>query len=174
MAIVIYLVILGLFAGLMLRTGGQELPAQITETGLQRRFLKMAAYLWHFRKKRTGLLLWPGVRRDLQIMQPEFFNQLIGVHALIMIFAALMPAATGFANWPKIWPTDWPTNWPGMAALSSNASRAPGPRVQAARAPAHDAAGTSEDPRGHLNRKGGPSIRCKQGGAGAAASQRCG
>ncbi len=71
MAIVIYLVILGLFAGLMLRTGGQELPAQITETGLQRRFLKMAAYLWHFRKKRTGLLLWPGVRRDLQIMQPE-------------------------------------------------------------------------------------------------------
>jgi len=35
----------------------------------------------------------------LQIMQPEFFNQLIGVHALVMIFAALMPAATGFANW---------------------------------------------------------------------------
>ncbi|MBL8397372.1 MAG: cbb3-type cytochrome c oxidase subunit I, partial [Candidatus Accumulibacter sp.] len=35
----------------------------------------------------------------LQLMQPEFFNQLIGVHALIMIFAALMPAATGFANW---------------------------------------------------------------------------
>jgi hypothetical protein len=35
----------------------------------------------------------------LQMMQPEFFNQLIGVHALVMIFAALMPAATGFANW---------------------------------------------------------------------------
>jgi cytochrome c oxidase subunit 1 len=35
----------------------------------------------------------------LQLMQPEFFNQLIGVHALVMIFAALMPAATGFANW---------------------------------------------------------------------------
>ncbi|HEY0269168.1 MAG TPA: cbb3-type cytochrome c oxidase subunit I, partial [Methyloradius sp.] len=33
----------------------------------------------------------------LQLMRPEFYNQLIGVHALIMIFAALMPAATGFA-----------------------------------------------------------------------------
>jgi cytochrome c oxidase subunit 1 len=35
----------------------------------------------------------------LQLMRPEFFNQLIGVHALVMIFGALMPAATGFANW---------------------------------------------------------------------------
>lgn len=35
----------------------------------------------------------------LQLMKPEFYNQLIGVHALVMIFAALMPAATGFANW---------------------------------------------------------------------------
>jgi cytochrome c oxidase subunit 1 len=35
----------------------------------------------------------------LQLMRPEFFNQLIGVHALVMIFAALMPTATGLANW---------------------------------------------------------------------------
>jgi cytochrome c oxidase subunit 1 len=34
----------------------------------------------------------------LQLINPDFYNQLIGVHALIMIFAALMPAATGFAN----------------------------------------------------------------------------
>ena len=45
-----------------------------------------------------------GIRAELfkpglQLMNPEFFNQLLGVHALIMIFAALMPAATGFANW---------------------------------------------------------------------------
>ena len=45
-----------------------------------------------------------GIRAELfkpglQLMNPDFFNQLIGVHALIMIFAALMPAATGFANW---------------------------------------------------------------------------
>ena len=35
----------------------------------------------------------------LQLMQPDFFNQLISEHALIMIFGALMPAATGIANW---------------------------------------------------------------------------
>src|SRR5512135_680749 len=35
----------------------------------------------------------------LQILEPELYNQLIGVHALVMIFMALMPAATGFANW---------------------------------------------------------------------------
>ena len=35
----------------------------------------------------------------LQLMKPEFYNQLIGNHALIMIFGALMPAATGFTNW---------------------------------------------------------------------------
>ena len=51
-----------------------------------------------------GGIMILGVRAELfkpglQLMQPEFFNQLIGVHALIMIFAALMPAATGFANW---------------------------------------------------------------------------
>ncbi|MEY3804948.1 MAG: hypothetical protein RL667_1070, partial [Pseudomonadota bacterium] len=45
-----------------------------------------------------------GIRAELfqpglQLVNPEFYNQLIGVHALIMIFAALMPAATGFANW---------------------------------------------------------------------------
>ncbi len=45
-----------------------------------------------------------GIRAELfqpglQLMRPDFYNQLIGVHALIMIFAALMPAATGFANW---------------------------------------------------------------------------
>lgn len=45
-----------------------------------------------------------GIRAELfkpglQLINPDFFNQLIGVHALVMIFAALMPAATGFANW---------------------------------------------------------------------------
>jgi cytochrome c oxidase subunit 1 len=35
----------------------------------------------------------------LQFVRPELFNQLISEHGLIMIFGALMPAATGFANW---------------------------------------------------------------------------
>lgn len=40
--------------------------------------------------------LWqPG----LQIVDPYFFNQMTTNHALIMIFGAVMPAWTGFANW---------------------------------------------------------------------------
>ena len=35
----------------------------------------------------------------LQLMQPEFFNQLVTMHALIMIFGAVMPALVGLANW---------------------------------------------------------------------------
>jgi cytochrome c oxidase subunit 1 len=35
----------------------------------------------------------------LQIMQPEFFNQMITLHGLIMVFGAIMPAFVGFANW---------------------------------------------------------------------------
>ena len=34
----------------------------------------------------------------LQIMRPEFFSQLIGLHGLVMIFGAIMPAFVGFAN----------------------------------------------------------------------------
>jgi cytochrome c oxidase subunit 1 len=35
----------------------------------------------------------------LQFMQPELFNQLGALHALIMIFGAVMPALIGFSNW---------------------------------------------------------------------------
>ena len=35
----------------------------------------------------------------LQIMRPEFFNQLVTEHGLIMIFGAIMPAFVGFVNW---------------------------------------------------------------------------
>lgn len=35
----------------------------------------------------------------LQIMRPEFFNQLVTSHGLYMIFGAIMPAFVGFANW---------------------------------------------------------------------------
>jgi cytochrome c oxidase subunit I len=35
----------------------------------------------------------------LQVIQPELYNSLTTVHALIMIFGAVMPAFTGFANW---------------------------------------------------------------------------
>jgi cytochrome c oxidase subunit 1 len=40
--------------------------------------------------------LWqPG----LQIVDPHFFNQMTTVHALVMVFGAVMPAFTGLANW---------------------------------------------------------------------------
>ncbi|MDX1269900.1 MAG: cbb3-type cytochrome c oxidase subunit I, partial [Oceanisphaera sp.] len=35
----------------------------------------------------------------LQLVQPEFFNQMTTMHGLIMVFGAVMPAWVGFANW---------------------------------------------------------------------------
>src|SRR5260364_401172 len=35
----------------------------------------------------------------LQIMRPEFFNQLTTMHGIVMVFGAIMPAFVGFANW---------------------------------------------------------------------------
>ena len=35
----------------------------------------------------------------LQILRPEFFNQLTTMHGLIMVFGGIMPAFVGFANW---------------------------------------------------------------------------
>ena len=40
-------------------------------------------------------LFMPG----LQLVQPDFFNQLTTLHGLVMIFGAIMPAFVGFANW---------------------------------------------------------------------------
>jgi len=35
----------------------------------------------------------------LQIVNPDFFNQMTTMHGLIMVFGAIMPAFVGFANW---------------------------------------------------------------------------
>ena len=35
----------------------------------------------------------------LQVVDPHFFNQMTTLHALVMIFGAVMPAFVGFANW---------------------------------------------------------------------------
>ena len=35
----------------------------------------------------------------LQIVNPQFFNQMTTMHALVMIFGAVMPAFVGLANW---------------------------------------------------------------------------
>ncbi len=35
----------------------------------------------------------------LQFVEPQFFNQMTTVHALVMVFGAVMPGWVGFANW---------------------------------------------------------------------------
>ncbi|HWI38051.1 MAG TPA: cbb3-type cytochrome c oxidase subunit I, partial [Burkholderiales bacterium] len=35
----------------------------------------------------------------MQYLNPDFYNQLVTSHGLIMIFGAIMPAFVGFANW---------------------------------------------------------------------------
>ncbi len=35
----------------------------------------------------------------MQIIEPEFYNQMITLHGLIMIFGGVMPAFVGLANW---------------------------------------------------------------------------
>ncbi|HEV8262736.1 MAG TPA: cytochrome c oxidase subunit I [Burkholderiales bacterium] len=52
----------------------------------------------------VGGLMAMGIRAELfqpglQVMQPEFFNELTTLHGLIMLFGAFMPALVGFANW---------------------------------------------------------------------------
>src|SRR4051795_4103091 len=35
----------------------------------------------------------------LQFMDPQFYNEMVSTHGLVMIFGAIMPAFVGFANW---------------------------------------------------------------------------
>ncbi|BBL34928.1 cytochrome c oxidase subunit 1 [Nitrosomonas stercoris] len=51
-----------------------------------------------------GGFLAMGIRAELfmpgiQILEPELFNSFTTLHGLIMVFAAVMPAWVGFANW---------------------------------------------------------------------------
>ena len=62
-------------------------------------------YLWFsFCMFFLGGSLILGVRAELfkpglQLMEPNFFNQLTTLHGLIMVFGAVMPAFVGLANW---------------------------------------------------------------------------
>ena len=62
-------------------------------------------YLWlSFVLFMTGGLMALVIRAELfqpglQIVQPEFFNQMLTMHGLIMVFGAVMPAFVGLANW---------------------------------------------------------------------------
>ena len=62
-------------------------------------------YLWFsFIMFLTGGVMALTIRAELwqpgiQIVHPEFFNQMTTYHGLIMVFGAIMPAFVGFANW---------------------------------------------------------------------------
>ncbi len=62
-------------------------------------------YLWFsFAMLIVGGLMAMTIRAELfqpglQIVRPEFFNELTTMHGLIMVFGAIMPAFVGFANW---------------------------------------------------------------------------
>jgi len=62
-------------------------------------------YLWFsFIMFLTGGVMAMTIRAELfqpglQIVEPEFFNQLTTLHGLVMVFGAIMPAFVGFANW---------------------------------------------------------------------------
>jgi cytochrome c oxidase subunit 1 len=62
-------------------------------------------YLWFsFIMFLTGGVMALTIRAELfqpgiQVVNPEFFNQLTTMHGLVMVFGAIMPAFVGFANW---------------------------------------------------------------------------
>lgn len=62
-------------------------------------------YLWFsFAMFLTGGCMALVIRSELfqpglQLVQPEFFNQMTTLHGLIMVFGAVMPAFVGLANW---------------------------------------------------------------------------
>jgi len=62
-------------------------------------------YLWFsFSMFLTGGAMAMVIRAELfapglQIVDPEFFNQMTTMHGLIMVFGAVMPAFVGLANW---------------------------------------------------------------------------
>src|SRR3954470_21870574 len=62
-------------------------------------------YLWFsFTMFVTGGVMALVIRAELfspglQVVQPDFFNEMITMHGLIMVFGAIMPAFVGFANW---------------------------------------------------------------------------
>jgi cytochrome c oxidase subunit I len=47
----------------------------------------------------SGVIRTELAQPGLQFVQPYFFNQMTTLHALVMIFGAIMPAFVGLANW---------------------------------------------------------------------------
>jgi cytochrome c oxidase subunit 1 len=62
-------------------------------------YLVTALTMWLIGGAMAMLIRLELFQPGLQFVDPQFFNSMTTVHGLIMIFGALMPALTGFANW---------------------------------------------------------------------------
>ena len=62
-------------------------------------YLTFALVMFFFGGINALLLRAELFQPGLQIVQPEFFNQLTTMHGILMVFGAVMPAWVGFANW---------------------------------------------------------------------------
>lgn len=62
-------------------------------------YLWLACILFFFSGAMALLVRMELFQPGLQLMHPEFYNQLVTFHGLIMIFGVIMPAFAGLANW---------------------------------------------------------------------------
>ena len=62
-------------------------------------YLTFSLIMFFFGGANAMLLRAELFQPGLQIVQPEFFNQLTTMHGILMVFGAIMPAWVGFANW---------------------------------------------------------------------------
>ena len=62
-------------------------------------YLWLACILFFIAATMALLMRTELFRPGMQLMQPNFYNQLVTLHGLIMIFGMVMPAFTGLANW---------------------------------------------------------------------------
>ncbi|MBT6275538.1 MAG: cytochrome c oxidase subunit I [Chromatiales bacterium] len=62
-------------------------------------YLMFALMMFFIGGAMAMMIRWELLEPGLQVLDPHKFNQLTTVHALVMIFGAVMPAFVGFANW---------------------------------------------------------------------------
>lgn len=62
-------------------------------------YLWLSCSLFFFSGMMALLIRSELFKPGMQLMQPDFYNQLVTFHGLIMIFGVIMPAFAGLANW---------------------------------------------------------------------------
>lgn len=62
-------------------------------------YLCLSCFLFFFSGAMALLIRAELFQPGMQLMHPDFYNQLVTFHGLIMVFGVLMPAFAGLANW---------------------------------------------------------------------------